>query len=302
MINVRQRMKELISSNPGKNVFEIVEKDGTISWASDFILSTTGYTLDQISSMSLVNLSPDSLSSRVSSNISLSREMMKTSIWPIRTSSDSVSWWYVNKEAHDDYSGWYSAQLVSTTPKIGEDFWRMSILMDILNNQNDIGNRIDHHERVIENDITELKRSDKSITDALDSIRSQHKHMMSVVKSSANHSLEVSQLIKKLKREVEEGFSNQMAEILKLIQTDVIHDERINAFDNHMREVAENAMKSMKNTADATAEEFKSKAVEAGKGLTRKVTIPVSLVAAFMSGVQWIITHWDKLAPHFPHL
>lgn len=294
-------MKELISSTPSRGVFEIIEKDGSVSWVSDLILEQTGYSLSEISSMSLVNLSPDSLSSRVSATVSLSGDLIRTSIWPIVTTSGTVSWWYVNNESSDAISRWYSAQLMAHTNKIGEDFVRMCVIMDILNSHNDMNSRVNHHEKWVDEEISELKKFDRSVQDTLSSIKSQQNHVISLAKSAANGSMTVSANLKSLQKRVESGFSEQMTEILRLIRTDVIHDERINAFDMHMKEVAENAMKTMKNTADETAAEFKSKAVEAGKGLTRKVTVPVGVVAAVMSGIQWLINNWDKLSPHFPH-
>lgn len=301
MSNERLRMKELISSTPSRGVFEIIEKDGSVSWVSDLILEQTGYSLSEISSMSLVNLSPDSLSSRVSATVSLSGDLIRTSIWPIVTTSGTVSWWYVNNESSDAISRWYSAQLMAHTNKIGEDFVRMCVIMDILNSHNDMNSRVNHHEKWVDEEISELKKFDRSVQDTLSSIKSQQNHVISLAKSAANGSMTVSANLKSLQKRVESGFSEQMTEILRLIRTDVIHDERINAFDMHMKEVAENAMKTMKNTADETAAEFKSKAVEAGKGLTRKVTVPVGVVAAVMSGIQWLINNWDKLSPHFPH-
>lgn len=297
----RQEMKELASSRPNRAVFEIIEKTSEISWASDFALSITGYGLDEIVHMTLVNLAPEFLASRVSSTWTSIGDSTRSLIWPIRSADKTVTWWYATTEASESGIRWFSAQLISRTDSVSEDYVRMYVLMDILNSQHDLTARLSDHEKWTQNEITELRRTDQAISQALESIRNQQKHIISISKNAADGTMETRQLLKSLRSEMDDGFTNQMVEILKLIQTDALHDERIEAFDKHMKNVAQQAMTTMQESAHATAKEFQSKAVEAGKGLTRKVTVPVGLVAALMSGIQWLITNWDKLKPHWPH-
>jgi len=298
---LRQEMRSLGASRNDRAVFEISEKTGEVLWASDFALSTLGYSLPDLQMMTLVNLAPESLASKVSASLVSLHDNVRNLIWPIRvTDKDkTVAWWYVNTEGVENSVRWFSAQLVSKSAPAGEDFVRMTILMDLLNEQHDLTSRLSQHEEWTENQVTELRKTDTAIFESLDSIRTQQKHIISIARSAADGAMESRQLLKTLRTEMEDGFTNQMVEILKLIQTDALHDERIMAFDKHMKSVAKEAMERMETSAAATTAMFQTKATEAGKGLTRKVTIPVGMVAALMSGIQWLITNWDKI--HFPH-
>lgn len=297
---LRQDMRSLGASRTDRAVFEISEKTGEVLWASDFALSQLGYGLSDLQLMTLVNLAPEALASKVSASLVSLHDNVRNLIWPIRSTDKTVTWWYVNTEGVENSVRWFSAQLVTKSPAVGEDFVRMSILMDLLNEQHDLTSRLSQHEEWTENQVADLRKTDTAIFDSLDSIRTQQKHIISIARSAADGAMESRQLLKSLRTEMEDGFTNQMVEILKLIQTDALHDERIMAFDKHMKSVAKEAMERMETSAAATTAMFQTKATEAGKGLTRKVTIPVGLVAAFMSGIQWLITNWDKI--HFPHL
>ena len=72
-----------------------------------------------------------------------------------------------------------------------------------------------------------------------------------------------------------------MAKILKLISTDVVHSKRINAFENHVKMTTDLAIKSITMQAD-----------KADKGLSKKVTIPVSITAAVVTVIQYLIQNW----------
>ena len=83
-------------------------------------------------------------------------------------------------------------------------------------------------------------------------------------------------------------------EILRLISTDAVHDQRLVAFEKHIQKTTDNAVRVITVQADKAGQIITTQADKAGKSLSRKVTIPIGAIAAVMTILQWIITHWPK--------
>ena len=88
-------------------------------------------------------------------------------------------------------------------------------------------------------------------------------------------------------------FAKQTTEILRLIGTDTIHEQRMASFETSIKkaasEAAQSAIKEITVSAEKAGKAITVQAHKAGQGLAKKVTVPVSLIAAFAAIAQWLI-------------
>jgi hypothetical protein len=72
-------------------------------------------------------------------------------------------------------------------------------------------------------------------------------------------------------------------EILRLISSDAANDARMKVFEDQVKKTTALAIRSVVSTAD-----------KAGRGLSKRVTIPVGVIAAVLTFIQWLITNWPR--------
>jgi hypothetical protein len=100
---------------------------------------------------------------------------------------------------------------------------------------------------------------------------------------AADAAMENASALDRLNASISVGFEEHTVEILKLISTDAMHDARMKAFEEHVKKTTTSAVKSIVSQAD-----------KAGRGLSKRVTVPVGVIAAVLTFIQWLIVNWNK--------
>lgn len=143
-------------------------------------------------------------------------------------------------------------------------------------------------------EIARLDGVDEELRDTVASLSAKMSHAVRAATEAANQSLETSKALVGLEAKLhlhlasmDDKLASHTGEILKLIAGDHGQDRRIETFERHARETTELAIKSITMQAD-----------KAGRGLGRKVTVPVSGIALVTAAVQWLVAHWDVVSKH----
>lgn len=278
-------MREAGRSLDDKALFEIDLSSGAITWVNQFVLNKLGYGMEQIRALTIYDLIPEEFHDEINDEVSdkSTGKSRKFSFWPIKNSSGQLVWWYLYKTKIEFPTCWSHAELVQITRHEGPEYTFMRVTMDNASIFNSLQSRVDELDKWIHNKVHTLEVADAGFHKLINDISDKMKHVMNAATSAANTSLEVAAAVKNLKGDVQDTVGKHEEEILKLISTDVHHDRRIEAFEKHVKATTDKAIQSITTQANT-----------AGKGLSRKVTIPVSAIAAIATLLQWLISHFFK--------
>jgi len=288
-------MRELGQSYVDKGFFEVNLASGVMEWMNEFALEKYGMKLEQIQAMTVYDLVPgehrDALASSVADE-SKGRSQ-KFSIWPGKTANGKIVWWYVTKAKSAHPHHWYKAEYLNTTEKTGSEYASMLAAMNTANGINDLTSRLLDHEEWTQAEVKRLNASDESLRQGQIEIQEQIKGCLAASNRAANEAMAGNQSITQLKAGMEDQFARQTGEILRLISTDVVHEQRMAAFETHMKKAASDAaasaVKEIAVSAEKAGKAITVQAHKAGQGLAKKVTIPVASIAAVATLIQWII-------------
>ena len=276
-----------------KAVLEINYSSSSIDWANDFALERLGYTLEQITSMSIFDLSPERFHEKIREDMASDvRDREKRfSILPLRSMTGSVSWWYVYRIKSSPPKKWLSAEHLQDTAVIGPEFTFMCLQMETVNNQADLELRMDDLEAWVQSQIERVDRDVHGLKEKIDSIGTKTDHAVSAAKNAAQNSLDAKNASLAVQSEFKEQFkrfedsqTDHTAEILRLIGMDSILDVRVRTFEEHVKSTTELAVKTIESQANL-----------AGKGLSKKITIPIGVLVGLATVIQVILSHWDKI-------
>jgi len=286
-ISLVDKMRELGESVPDKGFIEYNVVTGAINWTNQFILEKTGYSLEEIKRFTIFDIVPDQFHEKIKnslSTISGGREP-GSSIWPGKTTSGQVSWWYLLQAKTQHPLRWSQCEYVQTTEPSGTAFVFMSIQMDVTNKYGAIDQKVAELDRWTRDQINELSRKHRSLEEF---IKEEIRPTLNGAKEAAESAKETKKALDELKEDfkkkidsINDKAEEHTGEILKLISTDVVHSKRITAFEQHVKMTTDLAIKSITMQAD-----------KAGKGLSKKVTIPVSVTAAVVTIAQYLIQNW----------
>jgi hypothetical protein len=283
-------MRELGGSIPDKGFIEYNVVTGAINWVNKFVLDKTGYTLEQIKQLGIFQIVPEQFHEKIRESISTisGGKEPGASIWPGKTTSGQISWWYLFQAKTQHPLRWTECEYIQTTEPSGTAFIFMCIQMDTTNNYGKISQKVEELDEWTRNQVQELSRKHKSIEDF---IKTEIKPTLKSAAEAAESAKKAEEVVTKAKESIDQlnkkiGSINDKAEehtgeILKLISTDVIHSKRITAFEQHVKMTTDLAIKSITMQAN-----------KAGKGLSKKVTIPVSITAAVVTVIQYLIQNW----------
>jgi hypothetical protein len=288
-------MRELGQSFSDKGFFEVNLASGSIDWANDFALEKYGMKLEQLQAMTIYDMTPsehhDALTSSVADETK--GRSQKFSIWPAKAASGKLVWWYVTKAKGAHPFHWYKAEYLNTTDKTGPEYTSMLAAMQTANSYNDLASRLLDYQEWTQGEIARLDEGQQSLVQGQKEMQEQLKGCLSAANRAANEAVEANSSITHLKTEMADQFAKQTTEILRLIGTDVIHDQRMAAFETSIKKVASEAtataVKEITASSEKAGKAITTQAHKAGQGLARKVTVPVSMVAAVAAIVQWLI-------------
>lgn len=276
-------MRDIGRSMSDRGFIEVNFSTGTISWVNEHMLKKLGYTLQQITSMSVFDVVPEEHHdiSRGSIYDLQKNRAYRFSIRPILTADQKVSWWYSLKVSATSTTAWFKSELLMITEKSGPEYISMVASMQTTIGYNDLYNRLHELQNWSEDAVKRLDAKDKELEDKIVELSRDVRSTKKAAETAANVGLEVQSAMKNLETNIANEMSSQTTEILNLITTDSLHSARLDAFENHVKATTQTAMTAITNKAN-----------EAGSGLTKKVTIPISAIAAIATIIQYLIQHF----------
>ena len=288
-------MRELGQSFTDKGLFEVNLASGTIDWVNEYALAKYGMTLEQLQSMTVYDITPSEHHDALTSSIAdeAKGRSQKFSIWPGKAASGKLVWWYITKMKGSHPHHWYKAEYLNTTEKTGSEYTSMLAAMQTANNYNDLASKLLDHQEWTQGEVQRLDDISKSLVQGQKEMQEQLRGCLSASNLAANEAVEANSSIIHLKSDMTEQFAKQTTEILRLIGTDAIHDQRMAAFETSIKkaasEAATSAIKEITVSAEKAGKAITIQAHKAGQGLAKKVTVPVSLIAAVAAIAQWLI-------------
>src|SRR5512135_487134 len=293
-------MRELGQSYLDKGFFEVNLASGAVEWANEFALSKYGMTLDQIQAMTIYDLVPSEHHDALTGSVADESKgrTQKFSIWAGKTADGRLVWWYITKAKAAHPYHWYKAEYLNTTNKTGPEYAAMLAAMNTANSYNDLAAKLLDYQEWTQNEIKRLDDAYEILRQGQIEMQEQLKGCLSAANHAANESVKANQSIVNLKSGMEDQFSKQTTEILRLISTDTVHEQRMASFESAMKKAASDAatsaIKEITASADKASKAITTQTNKAGQGLARKVTIPVGVIATIATIIQWVIMNWPK--------
>lgn len=258
---------------------------GSVTWVNEYALERLGYTLDQIQSMSVFDLVPEFAHGALQDMISdkTTRKSIDTHaltrIWPLKTTTGKIVWWAIMKSRTEFPIIWAYGNHIQTTPVGGMSYSFMQAFMNAVNNQAGMSMEVTGLKEWATSQIERLDEADHQLKARLVELEGKMEETIAAAKLAASMSTSTNELVRNLKDSVDkfEG------ELLKLIGTDSVHDKRIDAFEKHMQMTTSLAVKSIE-----------MQAAVATKGMSKKIVIPVSVIAAIVALIQFLLEHYWK--------
>jgi hypothetical protein len=286
-------------SDQGMLEFNIIA--GTLTWANNFMLEKLGYTLEQFQTMSIFDITPSGFHYQIRNLIAdtIAGKPTKFSIWPATTSDGKVAWWYIFRNETKDPLSWSHGDYIQTTDTNGITYAFMKVTMNATNNYGQLHNQVNELDAWVREQIKRLDDSDQSIYKLIEKLDDKMQHAVDAATKAANTSLdshkklsdtreEIKKLINDNNKQLEDKFAEQTGEILKLIGGDYKRDERIERFEKRIELIT-----------DLSINAITTQAKKASKGISRKVTIPVSVIAGFFALIQFILQNWGNISKWF---
>ena len=285
-----REMRDRGRSLEDKGMAEMDLSSGAITWVNSYLLEQVGMSIQALCSMTVFDVTPESLQDKTQEGVA-NRAAGKPSgypVWASRTGDGKVAWWYTIQTKTSFPLHWVECELIQKTDPNGIPFTFMKFQMELTGKQATAGTQIEEldkwvHEQVErqDSDLTEMSRK-------LDTAVKLVKTSAEAALASKNASMALQQEVNQKLGEFNDALTDHTAEILKLISTDEVHDRRIEAFEKHVKKTTDLAIKSITMQAD-----------KAGQGLSKRVTIPVSVIAAVATIVQYLIQNWHKVEGFF---
>lgn len=288
-------MRNLGASLADKGFFEMNFTTGQIAWTNEFALAKLGYTAEQAKGLTVFGIVPAEFHEPVTNVISdtLAGKNHKYGIWPFLSSSGEIVWWYTVRERDDAPAFWYKGECLGKTSRGGPDYAAMCVAMATVNGVNDLSVRFSDHVDWTKKEIEGLKETDKKVWGAIEDVKRIGRGAQAAAEKAANAAIENNKKVDDLKSSFEGAFDNQTAEIMRLISTDAAHDARFKAFETSVEKAAqqavEKAMETISKQTVMAGNAITIKAEQAGKGLSRKVSVPVGIIATIATIIQLVL-------------
>lgn len=267
---------------------------GNIAWANEFALKKYGYDLKQIQKVTIFDVVPEEFQDDISSIISdqTRGKFHRFSVIPGKTAGGKLVWWYITLFKKQNPLYWFKIEFMCTTDVSGPEYTSMVASMEVANGYNELYNKISDFSEWTKENIIKLENEVTGTRESIDEMKEQMKSCLAAANRAANLTLENVSMINSLKGDITKELSNYTAEILRLITTDSVHSQQMKAFEEHVKATFETHMKETTNQAVMT---IQIQAEKSGKGLAKKITIPISAIAFIATVVQWALTNWSSL-------
>jgi hypothetical protein len=285
------QMREEGRSRDDTGVFEIDLVENKIVWANDFVLERLEFTLDQIKHMTLFDIIPEAFHQTMQSTVTeLStrksegeKKRTAASIWPSKTASGKITWWAITESTMDFPLIWVHGDHVQTTGQSGMSFLFMQAFMRAANGQSGLYDEVSELKAWTSTQIARLDEADKQLRLGLADLESKIDDALAASKEAATASKDTRAVLQSAFKDFETKYGG---ELLKLIGTDTVHDKKIEAFEKQIKVMTDLAIESLRVQAQKMTQGITTQAEASSKGISRKVIIPVSLIATIAAIIE----------------
>lgn len=291
-------MRDLGRSLKEQGFFEVDLETGRFLWANDFALDQYGFRLDQLQSMSLWDLVPEEFHEDIRNSVAdqVHGKLFRFSIRPSLAADDRLVWWYIVRVRADHPIYWFRGEYLNTTDKKGPEFSSMCAAMTTANGYNELYNELADFKGWTRENLSRLEGADEEIKEDVRELKDQLQAAIKASHRAANAALESKASIEAFKRDVSDQMSRQTAEIIKLISNDALQGEQLKRFEAFMEQTTETAVQTVKKTMQQTTETavktISDQTERSGDKITRKVTVPIGVIAGIVTIIQWLIQHY----------
>lgn len=286
-----QASRKLGESLKTQGFFEIDFIDGRITWANDFALSKMEYNLEQIKTLSIFDLVPEEFQEYARNSMSDKQNGNHShyELWPFLSADKNIIWWYTTKINTLDAYIWLKGEYLNKTVRFSAETSLMLMTLKTVQTYNELTLKIEKQEERLER----LEHESLDHDNLLDGIGKKLENIEKIARSAANSSFENSENLKKFEEMFTKALDEQTAEILRLIMTDSVHDERMKNFNAEIQKAStvavSSAIEKITEQSKIAGTQIIKKANEAGGKVTRRVTIPIGLLMLLMTIIQIII-------------
>ena len=266
MLEITKSMRESVSESDSK-VFEVSLTSGCITWINPEAETTCGKIVDASLHGMVLHTHRDKLLEVISD--AMKGRIHRRTIWPVQ-SGEAISWWETIVIELSEDLAWVEFKVFVKTPTVG-DMYEMAAAISASTGA--------CAAKICE--ITDLRKEILIIAESVKEEDSRVKSSIRAAGNAADAAMENAHSLDKLTTRISNKFDEHTVEILKLISTDAMHDARMKAFEEHVKKTTTSAVKSIVSQAD-----------KAGRGLSKRVTVPVGVIAAILTFIQWLIVNW----------
>lgn len=285
--HIIDEMRAIGRSVKDQGFLEIDQVNGNFRWSNEFFLSKTGYSLDQIQRMSIFDVVPSAFHQELTDRMQGSSSP-KFSVVPVKTADRKIVWWFMIPVRKETALDWSKGDFIQITEEEGQAFTFMRLMMTATNSSGELHGRMDTMGDWMKTEIARLDKHDKEQDERIKKIEEMMTHAVQAAKSAAQTALDVNSTVKTLSNEFRAGIdlvksdqATHAGEILKLILND-----------QDFKQKQDEMIQRIEKTADNATAAITTRATREGQGMARRVTVPVSLIAAVMTLIQWVLTHY----------
>ncbi len=302
--NAYESMRKTGESFSDKGFFEIDLENGQIRWANSFALLNLGYTLDEIRTMSIFDLVPIEYHELLNNAISVRKEggCYSSELIAMKNNASEIVWWYTSDYNIDLPILWtkgeYLKKIRKNNDHDSQDGFVMAVIANILQSHNSILIREKTSERENKIKFNDVNKRIDTIESNFLELNKNVQLAVSASRSAANKSIETHTEFNNLKKELHGLMDSQTTEILKLISSSLLQEEKIKSFESAINDSAKKAVSSaveaIQKQSEIISSSLDEKTNESNKKLSQKITIPIGFIMIFAAVVQWLLQHFSK--------
>lgn len=259
-----------------KSYFELETNSGTVVWANKSLREKCKNEINSVLNTNIFGLVDESFRSRLSRLFTNYKphQIPNKTLWPITCDKSKMAWWMINIEYEDNEYIICNADLMVVTDRtdVGYKFAKMSA-----DNTYQASAAIVEL-KTIKKEIIEINNT---LKDEVIKTREDLNEAIDASKKAEAAAIQNKEALEELRNQVINQFNIHTKEIMKLMTSDVVHDSRMATFESHVKKTTTEALTQIIDQAE-----------QSGKGLTKKITIPVGTTAAVIAFLQWIITKY----------
>jgi hypothetical protein len=317
MMDHNPELDQINMRNLGENLtdrgfFEINMVTGQILWVNDFCLTLLGYELEQIQCMSVYDIVLPEFREILRSSMydRTKGKHFRHEILPIVDIKNDVIWWYVFEVKISQPLLWLRGEYLRRTPRVGSEASNMMLALNTVQAYNDLASKLEDHVSWDQKNFDELASTLKTHDSAIKDIREKLGGIHGMAERAANEAIAANTAISNFKTSMDDALANQTTEILRLIGSDVTNHKRLEVFEKNIQNIAttvtttaateitkhvEKAHTKIAEQSEKAGVIITKQAEEASKGISRRITIPMSLIIMLAAAAQLLIQliqHW----------